>query len=161
MKSISNRKHLLVVFSTLALLLSACRKETKADFHPDYFIVGSSYGMCLKGCTDLYKLSGGQLYADSMERGLLPLVFLSKPLDDSKRKTVSDLQSQVPATIYEGDTIQQIGCPDCHDQGTYYLEFAKGGMKFTVRLDTDSAAIPVELRSFHAQMEQALSNLKK
>lgn len=144
----------------LLLALVACRKDRVAPFNPDYFIVGSSAGMCMSGCTNLYKLSGGKLYPDSMERGLAPLVFRSTPLPEEQRNIVEKLKADFPEELYIGDADKIIGCPDCRDQGTYYIEFALGGRVFTVRMDTDEAAIPASLRPYHAEYADALNRLK-
>ncbi|GAA4452267.1 hypothetical protein [Rurimicrobium arvi] len=144
----------------LTLACSGCRKDQKAAFNPDYFIFGTSYGMCRADCTHLFKVSGGQTYPDSIDRGLTPMYFSSVPLDSAKAAIASEVQQALPASVRYSDAEKVIGCPDCRDQGTIYIEYAQAGKVYVIRMDTDETAVPADLRAFCNQLQNAITKLK-
>ena len=41
-----------------------------------------------------------------------------------------------------------IGCPDCYDQGGYYIEVEENGIKRSWYIDTNKADVPEYLHDF-------------
>lgn len=128
----------------LALLLAfGCKKETKDAGNFDYFIFGTAYGMCptTVNCITLFKLEGENLYADDntlitalLDSQNLPFQTTSLPAD--KVALAKTLQAQIPANLYN-EPNGNVGCPDCYDQGLYYVQIKIGDTIHEWRIDRD------------------------
>ncbi|MGC4079354.1 MAG: hypothetical protein QM702_20400 [Rubrivivax sp.] len=156
-------KSYLFLLITLLQLSASCGKSRDTPntvFNPDYFIFGNSYGMCRADCTHLFRVSGGQAYPDSIDRGLAPLYFSSIPLDSARTAIALEVQQALPASLRYSDSERVIGCPDCRDQGTIYIEYAQAGKVYVIRMDTDETAVPADMRAFCSQLQNAVTKLK-
>lgn len=126
----------------LILLLPACKKETASPFvAADSFIFGTSYGECGGDCARLFKLENDHLYPDDNVKYLPqagdPVPFQSQSLPSDKVALAKTLLAEAPAGLY-GETQEIIGCPDCRDQGTIFIEIRTGDQVRKWYVDPDS-----------------------
>jgi len=125
-----------------ALLLAfGCKKETKDAGNFDYFIFGTAYGMCIDNCVTLFKLEGENLFADDnaqyttlSDSENLPFKTTSLPAD--KVTLAKTLQTQIPINLFN-EPNGNVGCPDCYDQGLYFVKIKIGDTIHEWRIDRD------------------------
>lgn len=138
------------------LLLTACSKEDVNN--DDYLIFGQFYGECLgESCVETYKLTSSELYLeenDSYDKSNMSFDKLKK----AEYKKVKDLLKEFPKELM--DETETIGCPDCVDQGGYYLEYKKDGIKYFWRIDKNKTKCPDYLIPFLNKLDQSLEELK-
>jgi hypothetical protein len=139
----------------LALLLAfGCTRESESD---DYFIFGTAYGMCTGDCVTLFRLEGQNLYPD--DNALYPLLsaedipFQTGSLPADKVALAEALKAQIPAKLLE-EPDGNVGCPDCHDQGLYYVKTKTGDMVREWRIDRDVEQYAAFCDSIRTTMEQ-------
>ncbi|MFN0015129.1 MAG: hypothetical protein ACKVU2_11335 [Saprospiraceae bacterium] len=125
------------VFLALFSALS-CSKEADADF--DYFIFGYAHGFCVGNCVTVFKLDDGKLFADDdasyTELATPAIPFQSTSLPSEKVALAKTLQAQIPAALYN-EPDGNVGCPDCRDQGLFYVKIKTGGTVREWRIDRD------------------------
>ncbi len=122
------------------LTVFGCKKETVEN--PDYFIFGHAYGFCAGNCVTVFKLEGDTLFADDDasyqtlgENQEIPFQSVSLPTE--KVNLAKALQAQIPANLYH-EPDGNVGCPDCRDQGLYYIKIKTGNTVREWRIDPDS-----------------------
>ena len=146
-------------FVFLALLaVLGCEKESATN--SDYFIFGYAYGFCAGNCVTVFKLEGDNLYADDDasyqtlgENQEIP--FQSASLSAEKVNLAKALQAQIPANLYN-ETDGNVGCPDCRDQGLYYIKIKMGNTVREWRIDPDSQ----EYKAFGEEIRETVDQLK-
>lgn len=111
-----------------AMLLFSCKKEVKnPQTEVDYLVFGHFYGFCIgsETCIEIFKLNDEQLFEDSKDQLPDRTNFYDGnylALDQSKFEQVKDLMGYFPENLLnETDTV--FGCPDCADQGGFYIEY--------------------------------------
>ena len=155
------------------ILLSACNKKT-VDRPPGYcgvaslpldstgyFAFGSTYGMCPGNCATFFEIKNGKLYPDSMDRYTGTLYFKSNPLANDRLNLATNLLYNIPGDLrnYPDSTH---GCPDCHDQGQYYIEY-KANATAPVQywhIDTDTSVLPASVKWFTVYLGNMIDSLK-
>jgi hypothetical protein len=154
-------KNLLLIISCGLLSCTACKKTgtVATGLNTDYFVFGDAYGMCRGNCVHLFKYEDDKLFADSMDRLQNPLVFGSSPLNSEHAAKAKHLLNIFPPALKK-DSSLTVGCPDCHDQGTYYIAYRSGGSIHQIRIDTDTAQQPEEIRDFVRELRTVLDTLK-
>jgi hypothetical protein len=124
----------------VAILSTACDK-TPLDGEleqGEYLIFGMSYSECSGNCAILFKLENQQLFEDSVDMFLLSseIPFHSTALADAKYQIAKPLINNFPNDLLASEK-QVYGCPDCLDQGGFYLELKQNGTKRSWRIDTN------------------------
>lgn len=146
-------------FLFLALLAAfGCKKESVTN--SDYFIFGYAYGFCAGNCVTVFKLEGDNLFADD-DAGYqtlwnnpdIPFQMTSLPAE--KVNLAKVLQAQIPAGLYQ-EPDGNIGCPDCRDQGLYFVKIKTGDTVREWRIDPDSQ----EYEVFGEAIRETLDQLK-
>lgn len=128
-------------FVFLALLaVLGCKKESATS--PDYFVFGYAYGFCAGNCVTVFKLEGDNLFADDDasyqtlgENQEIP--FQAGSLSAEKVNLAKALRAQIPTGLYN-EPDGNVGCPDCRDQGLYYIKIKTGNTVREWRIDPDS-----------------------
>ncbi len=136
-----------------------CSKE---HLNSDYMIFGHAYGFCRgEDCVELFKLESGQLYGDRADQypGLDDVYdghFIV--LSEEKYNKAKDLIEKFPQQLFEEEE-KRIGCPDCADQGGYYVEYGIGSQVGFWFIDTSQNSIPEYLRNFTQELANVLSEI--
>ncbi len=113
--------------------LIGCSKEKEQS---DYIIFGKFYGMCGGDCFEVYKLKEGKLYEDT----LVNYYMESFQFKSSQKRSIIEYQiafdnlMEIPDELLQANS-QDFGCPDCYDQGGYYLSFRKQGNTLNFIID--------------------------
>jgi hypothetical protein len=150
-------KHIIKTFLFCATLLSltTCKKTS---LRGDYFIFGSGYSECSGNCVNYYLLKKGSLYADDMNWHMKKLKFRNDALPSDKVNLAEQLKEQIPSLL-KSSTEDRFGCPNCLDQGGYYIELRENGETKKFFIDTDTTEIPKELRSFVVNIKSTMRQL--
>jgi len=135
-------KKLILVFGLIiAIFIIACEdqinKVQTESTASGYLVFGSFHGHCLPCKNTMYKVSRTELTFDEMEH--FPGIEYQFSKDGNKENTDFNNSIQLldllPEAIMNAEK-QVYGCPDCADQGGYYLEFMVNGEVKRVILDT-------------------------
>jgi hypothetical protein len=87
-------------------------------------------------------------------------VVSSSPLPSAKADVAQKLLSKLPSYLLSNPD-KEFGCPDCHDQGGIHIEYATGNDIVKWHIDTDTAALPAEIRSFSYEAVNAIHQLQQ
>ena len=152
-------KKLTLLLCAIALVSACSNDDTPpAPISPEYAVFGLFSGGMSTEDFNMYRVTRTRF-----EREVL-----SPPFDQSGYAFESDealsaaelsnaqqVLDLIPEVLIAGETTTY-GCPDCHDQGGYYLEFGEGNRTKRVLIDlTDTADQPVEV----VQFKNALATL--
>lgn len=162
------------LLGTLCLILSAfsCSQQkndeslafAKAEMGDiDHFVFGTYHGHCLGNCAHAFKLEAKGLFADKVDRGYLEpgVAFEDKSLPKEAIALATALLKAFPEELYNEEE-ETIGCPDCADQGGYYLEIQVGKSAPRVwRIDTDEQSVPAYLSAYTAKISNLIEDLQK
>lgn len=158
-------KRLLIIYLSLTFTLTNCK--TKPSENPPMqgasaLIFGKYHGFCQGDCARLYKMADNQLYADQVKRLIEPdsLIFSSTPMSEKAYQIAERLLADFPQELMK-EPEEVIGCPDCADQGGYYLEWRSGDVTRRWRLDTNQTALPAYLAAYTKRIESVLNSLPK
>ena len=136
-------KKLILAFSCVLLLMSCGDDKSEREF----IIFGHIYGFCFgEQCIEIFKLTDDALYEDRKDE-YQASEFDFERLDDSTFDEVKDLKAFFPEELLDDDRTV-IGCPDCYDQGGYYIEVEENGIKRSWFIDTNKADVPEYLHDF-------------
>jgi len=136
-----------------------CFYLTESD---DSFVFGKYFGFCMgEQCTNLYKIQDGRVFADAMERLMHPddLVFQSEPLSNEKYQLAKAILDAFPEELL-AETAETIGCPDCADQGGYFIELKTNYETRRWYLDNFKDNLPPYLKTYAKQIDEALAELQ-
>ncbi len=116
--------------------ITSCHDDTRdQDTSGDYLVFGIYHNFCVGNCWHLFRIEGNHLYGDAFDHPRNgEISFQSDPLPDRSYQLATPLL-EIPDAIEESDR-DTYGCPDCADQGGYYLEFKNDGVKRIVHFDT-------------------------
>ncbi len=147
----------------LTVTLSACNEsESPSISSNDYLIFGRFAGFCIgENCVRIFKLDSNQLAEDTLDKYPGRTDFYAGEfvkISDSKHEIALALLDGFPQEILnETDTV--FGCPDCADQGGYYLEVKKDNVhKFWI-LDTNKSSIPEYLHDYVDKLDAVIGQL--
>lgn len=154
------------------LLLGACNKKTVDPpgvcgvvmlplDSTGYFAFGSTYGMCPGNCATFFEIKNKNLYPDSLDHYAGTLYFKNSPLASDRYTWAKNLLYNMPEDL-RNQPNTTYGCPDCHDQGQYYIEY-KASATAPVQywhIDTDTGALPSSIKWFALNMGQMIDSLK-
>lgn len=157
-----NSRRLILLFSFL-FLFSACEENDPLKLSSeDYLIFGKFAGFCLgENCVRIFKLDSNQIAEDTLDNYPDRENFYEGEfvrLDQSKYEEAVDLLDKFPTDLLnETDTI--FGCPDCADQGGYYLEIKLNTThKFWI-IDTSKGSVPEYLREYMDELDETIEQL--
>ena len=153
------------LISTAIFLMSnsSCQKEGfSLKGETDYIIFGSSYGMCVGDCAVTYLLKSDGLYKskDYLKTGNANT--FTEKLSNEKFQQLQNISSSIPSELvnYKKDT-ETFGCPDCADQGGYYLELIREGKKHKIfGIDTRTDPLPDYVKKAAEEIRKAIEMAK-
>jgi hypothetical protein len=129
----------------------------------EHFAFGTFYGFCIGNCTNVYKLQGDALFADKVEREYPDpkTTYQNQSLDTKSVNKAKDLLKALPEQLL-GEDVETIGCPDCADQGGFYVEIKLKGKEVQYwRIDTNVNEHPTYLKDFLKQLNTLVQELKQ
>jgi len=143
------------------LLLGACQKEsveyTFGD--EDYVIFGKYYGECMGDCVHLYRLTTSELFEDDQEWGVPDeFPFFSTSMASSKFEAAKHLLGSIPKDLKSASQ-STYGCPDCADQGGFYLELMEDGEKRKWHIDVWDEGQSSEIINYKAQIDLVVNDI--
>jgi hypothetical protein len=154
-------KKYLTKFVFLACMFAAGSCDHNESDEGDYFAFGIYAGFCLKDCAYLYVIKNNTLF-EHVNFKFPPqksvLEDLQKRSQDEYER-VKNLPSLLPSAILNEENTT-IGCPDCADQGGYYIEIHSRGETRHWQLDTNTNYLPEYLRPFADSLDIKLSSLR-
>jgi hypothetical protein len=125
----------------------------------DFFIFGTTYGFCFGNCTHLYKYENDQVFADEMDRFELENLVFSNENQPEIVSIAEELLDQFPSELLNS-TEERYGCPDCHDQGTIFLQRKIGQDVQSWYLDTEvQEEWSKKLRDYHKLLTDRMSKI--
>jgi len=108
------------------LVISACSKtSTSTD---DYLIFGHFHGFCHgERCNEIYQIKDTKVYEDTKDiyRSLNDFNFIA--LGVEKYDSIKELSNAIPVGLWNEENEKVFGCPDCYDQGGYFIQISKNG----------------------------------
>ncbi len=145
-------------FFALLFLIGSCKKntDTSVNIESDHFLI-ANYAMYLPG-TKAFEIKGGQLYRDTVM--LVNGVMTMKPLtlNNGKYALVDSLRSSLPQYLNDHPN-QTFGCPNCVDQGGYYIEITQNGQLIHWYIDTSIASLPTDIRAYVTKLSATIKQL--
>jgi hypothetical protein len=159
-----------ITLLVLAFGFSACDEAenpspdtTKTLGEVEHFVFGTFFGKCIGNCTNVYKLKGDALYADKLDRGYPDpqTEFQSQSLEAKSVNKAKELLKALPKELLAVDA-ENIGCPNCVDQGGFYVEIKIKGQELQYwRIDMFEQARPDYLKDFLKKTEVLVEELKE
>ena len=149
------------VIITIGILISCSEKEHLKPLQPVSLIFGTYYGLCADNCTTLYKIEDSKLFLDEADR-VIPkeIPFQDFTLSDEKFKLAKEVMDAFPGELFQ-ESESQIGCPDCADQGGYYVEWKENGERKIWHIDTNENALPQYLKPFVQKISEVIEELNE
>ncbi len=125
-------KSILVLIVLFALI--ACSDDTSEN--NDYIVFGRYFGMCGGDCFEVFKLSDGEMLEDTVVKYYMENYSFNSSIQysDGLYQYAMNLLETVPSELMTGEVVE-LGCPDCYDQGGFYLSINKEGEISTYTID--------------------------
>lgn len=142
---------LCVVLASLSFLFG-CKKDIPVkEISTEYIVFGHAYGFCHgEQCIEIFKLEEHRVLEDTNDFYPDRVNFYASnfvALDDAAFNKVRDLREAFPMELLnEKESI--LGCPDCADQGGYYIEYKSLNEHRFWIIDTSKDQIPSYLHPF-------------
>ena len=151
-------KQLSIVAAAL-IFLFACKKDSNVPKDADF--VFTQYAcFCAGNCVSGYKIAENKLYKGAGERCEIEnLNYDSQALDAAKLALAEALRDAIPQMMLDAKQ-ERYGCPDCADQGGYYVKLQTNDGARNWYLDTRKDALPDEVRGFVEKLEQTFDALQ-
>jgi hypothetical protein len=149
---------LFFVFSILLLFSgSACKKNSNKF---DYIIFGKYFSECGGNCASFFRLTNNKLYGDRMDyfMGAKDIKFQKFALSSDNFRAAHILADSLP-DFFKTETGQTLGCPDCHDQGGFYLEIRTSGNTRVFNIDPEVRRMPKEVMDYISLLDQTIASL--
>lgn len=155
----------IICFIGLALIFGSCKKDDNSDAKglSDYLVFGSFHGFCQgEQCIELFRIDSLNLFEDQTDGYPNQKEFYKGDyvaLSEAKFKATKSIQNDFPEKLLEEvDTV--FGCPDCLDQGGYYVEYKKGEVHRFWIIDKAKGSVPTYLHPFMEEMQEKIEALK-
>jgi len=152
-----------VLLLSILFTFSACEENDSPKLSSeDYLIFGKFAGFCLgDNCVRIFKLDKNQLGEDTLDKYPDRQNFYIgdyTKLDKAKYDKAVGLLDKFPTDLLnETDTV--FGCPDCADQGGYYLELNLNTThKFWI-IDTSKGSVPEYLHEYMDELSGIIEEL--
>jgi hypothetical protein len=147
----------IICFFGLLFLIGGCQKHDAAV--QESFAFGQYGNFCLTSCGKYYGIYNGELYPDSSQKKIGgPLTAGPVPLDHSKYLLAKPLEDTLPKYFLDHPN-QTFGCPNCVDQGGYYIEIVNNGNRTYWYIDTSIPSLPVEIRDYVTTLAATIRQL--
>ena len=155
---INSKMKKLLCITLLFALLAGCKEEEAPQL--DAFIFGRWNLLCEGNCIRIYKLDQGKLYVDNMNsfREAQIITYKPTPLGDELTPLAQDLRAAFPEAYMFPRGLDFIGCPDCAEQGGYYLAFENEEGVLWWQVGNVPALWPEEIRPF---MQKLITTIDK
>jgi hypothetical protein len=157
---VANKKSLFVLFLLTAATFWGCKD--KDVFDDDYVVVGRFFGFCMgESCIETYKITPSGLQEDSKDGYPNQVDFyegdyFNLPGDDYNLAKL--LRDSFPRQLLmETDTV--FGCPDCADQGGYYLEIKNATEHRFWIIDKTDFNTPEYIRNYIISVDSIVDKL--
>lgn len=131
-------KKLLSLFAIAFFCFTACDEAGTELSDSDFLIFGRYAGFCQGDCFSVFKVNSTNLVEDEISERFTGNDFEFKPgrtLDSHEYTLAQALLTAIPPELISSN-IEVYGCPDCADQGGFYISFSYQGVKKSFRLDT-------------------------
>ncbi len=155
-----NIKAVVLVLVCGASIHFSCKTSDLIPDDDNYFIFGVGYCECSGHCATVYKIASDSLYSGMGSSCVESYYIYPGPaLSQDKYDIAIQLVNSFPKELIE-NTEDRYGCPDCADQGGYYLERKSSGNLRTWMIDTNENALPGFLREYQAMLRQVMLDLQ-
>lgn len=131
-------KKSLSLFLLIFLSFSACDDGFTEVVNEDYFVFGRFSGFCVGDCFSVFKADSESLTEDETSEKYTGADYEYIPgrtLNQGELLLAKELFAEIPSTLLANDK-EVYGCPDCADQGGFYINFKINGIERTFLLDT-------------------------
>jgi hypothetical protein len=147
----------LLVFSTLIV---SCDKDTVFPDTYEYFTFGEYYCECTGTCGVVYQIKDDAVFP-SIDSTCTPSQheFGTSPLISSKYEIANALIDEFPEELLNSDE-NTYGCPDCADQGGYYIELKSSKITRSWRIDRDIDELPGFLKTYAQTIESTIDEME-
>lgn len=152
------KRFFLILFLSLPLLFS-CKEEEEPNV--EAFIFGEWNFFCEGNCIQIYKYDQGELYIDNLNsfRDAPIITYRSTPLASQYNSLAEDLRTSFPETFLLPLGNNLIACPNCIDEGAYYLAFENKTGVLWWQVGKDPSLWPEEIKPFMNKLILALDQL--
>lgn len=110
--------------------------------------------------SDIYLMENSMLYLDTLSNypsnGFYEGAYVQ--LDEADYQLASELIAIFPSELFE-ENENYVGCPDCADQGGYYVEYQSTTKHAFWNIDKNKEAIPEYLHEFVDKISEKLTLL--
>ena len=133
-------------------MLFGCKEEEMPD--QEAFIFGQWNLLCEGNCIQIYKFKGGKLYEDNMRsfREAAIITYKTNPMDAKYWPSGQELENIFPKDYLMPRGLQFIGCPNCVEEGAYYLAFERESEIIWWQIGRIPELWPTEIRPFMEKM---------
>ncbi len=155
-----NNTHRFSLLIAIAALIFSCEEQDSPGMSSEeYLVFGKFYGFCLgDNCVQIFKIESNQLSKNKLHQYPARNSFYPDTYDllsNTKFESVSGLLDIFPDRLLnETDTI--FGCPDCADQGGYYIEANFAEIRKFWIIDTSRSNVPEYLHPFLDEIDAAI-----
>lgn len=158
-------KSMLLLSGIFLMSISGCTKDPNVSIlEKDYIIIGYENGFCASNCEVTYLINKDGVFKSVDYLKTKKLSSFSQKLSKEQFKQVKDFETKIPKELINSgkDEITFIGCPNCADQGSYYVEIViKGKNPKRYFIDTITDELPDYLKEFAVDINDTLNILKQ
>jgi len=138
----------------------SCTKDPVTIDSVDYFIFGRAGCECGGNCGTFYKYFNDMLVeGDGQSCQVNHHTFNGSALTADDKEQAEMLLNAFPDHLFYIQATS-IGCPDCFDQGFYYIEIQTDGNNKSWKLDRSVEAVPEYLWPFLQKIEETMNALQ-
>ncbi|OEK05021.1 hypothetical protein [Roseivirga misakiensis] len=130
-------KKILALTFLFYLVISGCENEN-LPIDSEYLLFGNFYGHCQGDCFNAFQVDNEKVQSDDADGHFTfdQYQFEStRTLDKSAFSEARSLLKQIPSELITSE-IESYGCPDCADQGGYFMIFETDNEKQMIIIDT-------------------------
>jgi len=152
----------LFLAAMLMFLYTSCDKDNEiglGNLDSNYLVFGGFAGECFGDmCVTNFALTDDGLFEDE-NHVYNSTDFSFVELTNDKYELAKDLIDFFPQQLLEQEE-STIGCPDCYDQGGYFIQYTQDGESQFWRIDTRLEDVPTYLHDFLGKVSEKINLLK-
>ena len=152
-----------ILFILIILSGSSCQDDIGELYEGDYLVFGSFYGFCVgDDCLQLFKLEDRQLLEDTVAQYYTEDNLFQRSNRVRSRaelNTAKSLLDVFPKQLLK-ERDSTFGCPDCYDQGGFYIEYKQGRKRGTWVIDRTQDDVPAYLHEFMDRVDEVIRQLQ-